>query len=48
MMGSTGEFITRYSTYNYVETCQHITVLDENDWDPSKHIFKIYSMEEDK
>ena len=48
MVGSTCGFITEYSTYDEIETCQHITISNEQDWDPSKHIFKISSMNEDQ
>ena len=48
MVGSTCGVITLYTTYDKIETCRHITVSDENDWDPSKHIFKISSMEEEQ
>ena len=46
MVVSTRGFITRYPTYDKIETCQHITISNEHNWDPSKHIFKIYSIEE--
>ena len=46
MVGSTCGFITRYPTDHNIETCQHITVSDEHNWDPSKNIFKISSIEE--
>ena len=47
MVGYTSGFINRYPIYDNIETCQHITILNEQDQDPSKHIFNISSMEED-
>ena len=48
MVGSTCGFITQYPTDDKIETCQHITISNEHNWDPSKHIFMISSMEEEK
>ena len=48
MVGSTCGFITQYTTYDEIETRQHINISNEHNWDPSKHTFKISSMEEDK
>ena len=36
MVGSTCRNITHYPTDDEIETCQHITVSDEHNWDPSK------------
>ena len=44
MVVSTCGFITRYRTDDRIETCRHITISNEHNWYPSKHIFKIYSM----
>ena len=41
MVGSTCRNITHYPTDDEIETCQHITVSDEHNWDPSK-ISSIY------
>ena len=48
MVGSTCGFITRYPTCDEIETCIHITISNEQNWDPSKYIFKISSIEEDQ
>ena len=48
MVGSTYGFITRYPTDDNIKICRHITISNEYDWDPSKHIFKISSMDEDQ
>ena len=48
MVVSTCGFITRYPIDEKIETCRHITISNEQDWDPSKHIFKISSMEEEQ
>ena len=48
MVGFTCEFITWYPTYDKIETCGHINVSYKHNWGPSKHIFKIYSMEDEK
>ena len=48
MVGSKCGFITRYTTDDEIETCRHITISNEHDWDPSKDIFKILSTEEEK
>ena len=34
-------------TYNDVHDCQRILPSDGFDWDPSKNLFEIYSMEEE-
>ena len=48
MMGYKCGFITWYPTDGKIETCWHITISNEHDWDPSKHVFKIYPMEEEQ
>ena len=48
MVGSTCGFITWYPTDDKIETCRHINISNEHDWDPSKHIFKISSTELEK
>ena len=48
IVGYTCVFITWYPTYDEVETCWQITIKNEHDWGPSKHIFDIYSMEEEQ
>ena len=48
VVGYTCVFIIWYPTYDEIETCQNITVTDEHNWDPSKNIFKISSMEEEQ
>ena len=48
MVGYTCVFITRYPADDKIETCQHITLSNEHDWDTSKYIFKISSMEEER
>ena len=48
MVGSTCGFIIRYPTDDEIETYWRITISNEHNWDPSKHTFKISSMEEEK
>ena len=48
MVGFTCGLIYWYSTDDNIETCRHITVSDEQNWDPSKQIFNISSMVEDQ
>ena len=48
MVGSTCVIITRYPTDDEIDTCWRITISNEHNWDPSKHIFKISSMDEDQ
>ena len=48
MVGSTYGFITSYPTDEDIETFRHITISNKNDWDTSKHVFKISSMEEEQ
>ena len=48
MVGSTCVFITWYPIDNRVETCQHIIISNELYWYPSKHIFKISSIEKEQ
>ena len=48
MVGSICVFITRYLIDEEIDTCGHITISNENYWDPSKHIFNIYSIEEEQ
>ena len=48
MVVSTCGFITRYPKDDKIETCQQINISNEQNWDPSKHIFRIYSMEEEQ
>ena len=45
MTGSTCGFITRYPTDEELESCRHITLSDEHDWDPSKDHFQVSSMQ---
>ena len=45
MVGYTCGFITQYPTDDNIETCRQITVSDEHDWDPSKNILEISSMD---
>ena len=47
MMGSTCGYITLYTIDGKIEIYRHITVSDEHDWDPSKHIFKISLVEKE-
>ena len=46
MVGSTCGFITWYPIDDKIEICQHINISNEHDWDTSKNIFKIFSIEE--
>ena len=46
MLGFTCGFINWYPTDDKIETCQHINIKNEHNWDPSKHIFNISSKEQ--
>ena len=48
MVGSTCGFIIWYPIYDKIDTCSHITISNKHDFYPSKHILKIYSMEEEQ
>ena len=48
IVGYTSGFITRYSTDDEIETCQHINISNEHYWGPSKHIFNLPSKQEEK
>ena len=44
---STFGIITHPPTYDELHDCHWIILSDEYDWDPSKNLFKIYSVEEE-
>ena len=45
---STCGFISNYHTYDEIETCRNIILLDETLLDPLKYFFEISSMQEDR
>ena len=44
MYGSTCEFISRYPTDDEITNCKHITMSDEQYWDPSRNHFNVSVM----
>ena len=46
--GSTCGFVTRYLTDTELETSRHITLSDEDDWDPSKKHYDVSSIKAEK
>ena len=47
MEGSTYGLVTHSPTYNELHECQKILLSDGFDWDPSKNLFQISSLEEE-
>ena len=48
MVGYTCGFITWYPTDDEIEKCQHITLSNEYNWDPSTNISKMSSIDEEQ
>ena len=46
--GTTCGFISRYPTYDELETCTKVILSNENSWYPSEDLFVISSMQEDR
>ena len=42
MVRSTCGFVSRYPTEQEIETCGHVMLYDEDNWDPSKDHFNQY------
>ena len=48
MKGTTCGLITRYPTDQEIDNCRHITLSDEDDWNPSKIHFEVSLMQAEK
>ena len=48
MFGSTCGFISRYPTDDEMNTCKHITMSDEQYWDPSRNHFNVSVMQAER